>query len=67
MRWDQGRFAIERACTCKSKSPECAARGFHVVHSGQDALDLLKEATDLQREVGVPYRVIDQATSLVVS
>jgi hypothetical protein len=67
MRWDQGKYAIERKCTCKSRSFECGARGYHVVDSKNDRGEALREAFDLGRLYGFRYRVTVQVTGEVLS
>lgn len=68
-RWDQGRFQLERQCTCRrgDRSAEClGGAGFHVVDTADDALSMLADAQTLGKETGRAYRVRDRATGELV-
>lgn len=58
--WSQGRYGIERACTCVkgARSAECHLAGWHLVASSDDRQDAISEAARL-RPFGT-HRVVDQ-------
>jgi len=68
VRWDQGRFHVERKCdhTGGQRFFECAG-GWHTVDTRSDGRDALREAADVQRDTGVPHRVLDNATGEALS
>ncbi len=60
IRWDLGRFAVERVCVCKSRSAECP-KGWHMVDSHDDLGAAIADLNTLEDETRRgAYRVIDQ-------
>ncbi len=60
MRWDQGKYATERKCDCKSRSAECLNYGYHVVDSTDDLIAARAETAKLSRLYGFDYRTVNQ-------
>jgi len=63
--WWSGSFGVERICTCRDRSAECGAAGFHLVDSSDDRGAALGEADRLRRAYGVAYRVVERRTGTV--
>lgn len=62
-RWDKRRFAVERKCTCTSRSAECAL-GWHMVDSHDTRGEALTDAFTLGFDA---YRVVDVQTGQQVT
>lgn len=65
--WEDGRFGIERRCTCpkSQRGAECASAGWHLVASSDDRGDAIGEAVRLR--VHDDYRVVDQDDYSVIT
>lgn len=66
-RWDLGRFGLQRQCTCKSKSAECYADGWHTVDTFGESGPALYDQRQLAEGQHGAYRVIEVSTGEVVS
>jgi hypothetical protein len=61
-RWDSKRYHLERACTCRSRSAECATLGWHVVDTLDTMAAALADAARMTASIGVAYRAKDSVT-----
>ncbi len=59
-RWDLGKYATERECTCKSRSAECVGYGYHVVDSTDDLIGARAETARLSKLYSFKYRTVNQ-------
>ncbi len=64
-RWDKARFAVERVCTCTSRSFECQF-GWHRVDGYPEAQSARDEAALLHARWGFGYRAVDSTTGDVL-